>query len=119
MCSLFAKVPVCRYQNVNMCGSRGGEAGGPPPENHKFKGFTSNIGPDPQENYKATKPAVNVGPLSARQRNAIYMAFCCRADDGPLIEVFGSSLPSQKKDKSVVKVGPPLTKFSGSAHGKG
>ena len=35
----------------------------------------------------------------------------------PLIVVFGSSLPSsKKKKKNVVKVGPPLTKLSGSAH---
>ena len=49
-----------------------------------------------------------------------------QADDGPLILVFGSSLPSSryilssphqlKKEKNVVKVGPPLTKLSGSAH---
>ena len=40
------------------------------------------------------------------------MAFGWRADVGPLIMVFGSSLPSSSK-KTVVK--PPLTKFSGSA----
>ena len=40
------------------------------------------------------------------------------ADDGPLIVVFGSSQPSTTKikEKNVVKVGAPLTKFSGSAH---
>ena len=43
------------------------------------------------------------------------MAFRWRADDGPLKGVFGFSLPSSKK-KNVVKVGPPLTKFTGSAH---
>ena len=41
------------------------------------------------------------------------MAFRLRADDGPLIVVLiGSSLPSKK---NLVKVGPPLTKLSGSA----
>ena len=43
------------------------------------------------------------------------MAFRWRADDGSLIVVFGPSHPHQLK-KNVVKVGPPLTKFSGSAH---
>ena len=43
----------------------------PPPENQKNIGFFSNTGPDPLKNHKATKPAFNVGPLSARQRNAI------------------------------------------------
>ena len=46
----------------------------PPPllKNHKNIGFPkSNICPDPLNNHKATKPAFNVGPTSARQRNAI------------------------------------------------
>ena len=45
------------------------------------------------------------------------MAFRWRADDGPLIVIFGSSHPSstKKQQKNVVKVRPPLTKFSGSA----
>ena len=36
------------------------------------------------------------------------MAFPWQADDGPLIVVWGSSLPSSTKN-NVVKVGPPLT----------
>ena len=45
-----------------MRGSRGGRGlrGPYPPENHKAIGFLSNTGPDPLENYKATKPAVNI-----------------------------------------------------------
>ena len=49
-------------------------AGGPDPpswKNHKNIGVLSNIGPDPLKIHKATKPAFNVGPSSARQRNAI------------------------------------------------
>ena len=38
-----------------------------PPENHKNIGFLSNIGPDPLK----AKPAFDVGPSSARQRNDI------------------------------------------------
>ena len=64
-------------------------------KNHKNTGFLSNTGQDPLKNHKATKPAFNVGPSLARQRNAILMVFCWRADDG---------------------WGPPLTKRSGSAH---
>ena len=49
------------------------------------------------------------------------MAFCWLADDGPLIVVVGSSLPSltKKNIKKIkkVKVGPPLIKFSGFACG--
>ena len=50
------------------------------------------------------------------------MVISWRANDGPLKVVFGSSLPSLTKKeimiiiKNVVKVGPPLTKLSGSAH---
>ena len=55
-----------------MRGSRGG-GGGPDPhqENHKALGFRINTGLDLMENHKATKAAFNVGPPSARQRNAI------------------------------------------------
>ena len=59
-----------------------------PLQNHKNMGFRCNTGPDPLENHKATQPAFNVGTSSARQRNAILMAYRWRADDGPLIVVF-------------------------------
>ena len=52
----------------------GGQGSGTPLlENDKFKakGFLNHTGPDPLENNKATKPAFNVGPSSARQRNAM------------------------------------------------
>ena len=68
---------------------RGGDRGsGHPLANHKNIGFFSNTGPDPLKNHIATNPAFNVGPSSARQRNAISMAFRWRVDDGPLIVVF-------------------------------
>ena len=49
---------------------------------------------------------------------SIIPAGCLRADDGPLIVIFGSTSPHQqkKKKKNVVKVGPPLTKLFGSVH---
>ena len=87
----------------------------PPAGNDKNIGFLSNIDLVSLKNHKATKPAFNGGPLSARQRNAISMAFHWRADDGPFIAVLGSSLPSSTK-KGGIKFGPPLTKLSGSAH---
>ena len=47
-----------------MSGSRGvgGRGSMAPLKNHTAIGVLSNIGPDPLENYKATKPAFNVGP---------------------------------------------------------
>ena len=50
-----------------------------------------------------TKPTFNVGPSSARQRNAIGMAFRWRADDGPLSVVFGSPVT---KNTSLLKLDP-------------
>ena len=57
--------------------------------------------------------AFNVRPSSARQRNAILMAFRWSADDGSLLVAFGLSYL-----KKIVEVGPPLTKLSESAHAK-
>ena len=56
-----------------MRGSRGagGQGARTPLENHKNIGFLSNTGLETLKNHKATKPAFNVGPSSARQRNAI------------------------------------------------
>ena len=43
----------------------------PPLEKHKNIGFLSNTVQDPLENHNATRSAFDVGPLSARQQNAI------------------------------------------------
>ena len=53
-----------------MRGSSGGEGVRNPTETSQNIGFLSNTSLDPLKNHKATKPAFNVGPLSARQRNA-------------------------------------------------
>ena len=99
-----------------MCGPRGGGDRGPDPplKNHKNIGFSSNTGPDPLKNcsyQSSTQWWAIIGTPAKRH----FMAFCWRADDDPLIVVLGAFLPSSKK-KNVVKVGPPLTKLSGSAH---
>ena len=55
-----------------MGGSRAGNRGSEPlPEKSQKYRFLSNTGPDPLINQKATKPAFNAKPSSARQRNAI------------------------------------------------
>ena len=48
--------------------------------------------------------------------HASETVFRWRADDGPLKVGLGSSVPSSTLKTSVVKVGSPLTKPSGSAH---
>ena len=50
-------------------GGGGNMESGPPLKNHKNIEFHSNT--DPLKNHKATKPAFNVVPSSARQRNTI------------------------------------------------
>ena len=62
-------------------------------------------GPFPPGNLKATKPAFNVGPSSASQRNTIENAFRWRSDDDPFIP------PPPKKNKKKQKK-PPLTFFN-------
>ena len=49
-----------------------GQGSGPPLKNHKNIGFLSNTSPYPLKNHKAPKPAFNVGPSLARQRNACF-----------------------------------------------
>ena len=98
--------------------------GCPDPQMKKYKNkrFLCNTGPAPLNDHRATKPAFNVGPSSARQRNIIFMlmAFPWRADDGPFIAEFRSSIPTPTKRKkskeNLFKFGPPLTKLSGSAY---
>ena len=102
------------YHHARIQRGGGGRGPDPPPENHKSIGFYSYAGPDPLENHKATK---------LQCRPSICMAFRWQADDAPLLVAFGSSClsPHQQKKKEKkrcrsCRVGPPLTKLSGSAH---
>ena len=84
-------------------------------KNDKNIGFLSNIGPDPLKNHKATKPAFNLD----HHRHASETPFKWRFAGGPmmarLLWYIDPISPDQLK-KNVVKVGPPLTTLSGSAH---
>ena len=66
-----------------LMGRTQGEGGSGGPElslkNHNNTGFLCTSGPDPLQNYKTTKPELNVEPSSAHQRNA---------DDSTFIVVF-------------------------------
>ena len=55
----------------------GGHVVRTPLKTHKAIGFLSNTGPIPLENHKATKPAFNVGLLSASQRNVGRPMMAC------------------------------------------
>ena len=93
-------------------------------KNHKNIGFSSNTVPDSQKN-RSYQASIQCWGIIGTPVKRHLMAFRWRAHDGPLKVVLGSSLPSstkkkkrKNKNKIVVKVGPPLTKLSGSAHGQ-
>ena len=92
-------------------GSRGEDRGSlprppPPLKNHKNIGFLSNTGPELQK-WQSYQARFNVGSSSARQWNAIEMAFRWGADDGPLIVLFGSS---DQKNKNTLHSWTPSGK---------
>ena len=96
-----------------MCGSRGGTGGLDPLKNHKFIGFPCNTGPDP---LKITKLPTSQHSTVGHYRPASKTPFQWRFAGRPIIALFGGlwSLAPLKKNN---KVGPPLTKLSGSANG--
>ena len=94
------------------CADPEGDRGSGPPEKLQTLRFFSNFGPYPLKNHKATKPACNVWPTSARQRNAIQMAFRWRVDDGQILGVFGSIHSLTKKTQSWTS----SEKLAGSVH---
>ena len=79
-------------------GGGGGRGVRTPLKNHRNIGFSSNTGPDPLKNrsYQASIQCWAIIDTPAKRH---LMAFRWRADDGPLIVVLGSSLPSSKKQK--------------------
>ena len=91
-----------------MCGSRWGWQGvrSPPHpslKNHKNLGFLAIQVWVPLKNNKATKPAFNVGPSSARQKNAIKWRFAGGPMMAPLI-------PSSTKKKITCQIWAPSNK---------
>ena len=83
----------------------------PPPEKSQKLGFLSNTGPD-----KGTKPEFNVGLSSARQRNAFKWRFAGVQMMARLYWHLDPSPHKLRRRKNVVKVGPTMTKLSGSTH---
>ena len=102
---------------VSCADPEGGETGGPDPlKNHKNIGFSSKTcsGPLKNRSHQASIQCLAIIDTPAKRH---LMAFRWWANDGSLKVVFGSSLRSSTK--KTVKVRPPLTKFSGSAHESG
>ena len=79
----------------------GGGAGGPDPpplKNHKNIGFSSNTGPDSLKN-RGYQASIQCWAIIGTPAKRHLMAFRWRADDGPLIVVLGSAIPSSTKEK--------------------
>ena len=76
-------VMLAHSTKIKMPGPREGVAEGPAPslENRKPSGLFSNTGPDPLLNQKLPSQHSILG-------NYRPPAFCCWADDGPLLVVF-------------------------------
>ena len=72
------------------------EGGGRPPplKNHKNIGFLSNTGADPLKITNLPSLSIQSWIIISMPGKSHLMVFPLRADDGPLIVVFGSSLPS-------------------------
>ena len=101
-----------------MGGSRGGGDRGvqtPPEKSQKYRVSLQywSGSPEKSQSYQASIQCWAIIGLPAKRQ----MVFCWRADDGPFIMVFVSSIAlSTKKTKKNIKFGLPLKKLSRSAH---
>ena len=123
----FTNRPKCQNFVAHAQIQRGaGVRTAPPPlKNHKNIGFLSNTGPDRLKITKLLSQHSMLGhhwPVPVSE-----MPFKWRFAGGPMMARFKCYLESlsphqkqkkkKKKKKNVVRVGPPLAKLSGSAHG--
>ena len=106
VCALCTGSPEPSLSDI-MCGYRGGTGGPDPMKNHKNIGFSSNKGPDPLKNrsYLASIQCLAIISTPAKRH---LMGFRWRADDGPLIVLPRSSLPSSTKRKKKQKTSSKL-----------
>ena len=98
ICILACTIYSCHH----MCGSRGGTGVRVPLKNHKLIGFPSNTGPDPLKTSKLPSQHSTVG----------HWHFA----GSPIIARFWWSLEPHSPKKNLIRVEPPLTILSGSAH---
>ena len=83
----------------------------PPPEKSQKYRVSKQYWPGPPEKSQKYWASINVRPLSARQQNAMQMAFRWRADDGPLIVVCESSSLPSSTIKTLSKLDPLWQNF--------
>ena len=95
---------------------RGGTGGPDPPlKNHKYIGFLSNTGPDPLKISWLPSQHSMFGHHLHASETTFKWRFVGEPTMAPL--KWYSDPLSLHQLKKIVKVAPPLTKFSGSAHG--
>ena len=87
-------------------------------KNYKNIGSLSNTGPNPLKISKIPSQPL----MLDHHRPARETPFKWRLSGGPILAFFSciwSYLPSstKKQNKKIIRVGPPLTELSGSAHG--
>ena len=96
------------------CGTGVKESGPPPPENHKNIEYLSNTGPDPLKFSKLPSQHSTLG----HYRHPSETPFKWRFAGVPMMARFCDIwILSPLKRCQSCRVGPPLTKLSGSAHG--
>ena len=108
ICAMYyaIRVSCCTYSCADPEGGTG--------KNHTHIGFASNSGPDPLKNHEATCQHSMLG----HHQHVIKTPFKWRFAGGAMMTGLSWYLdpPTPHQLKKAFKVGPPLTKFSGSAH---
>ena len=95
-----------------MRGSRGGGGGGGGGGRGSRPEFLSNTGLDPLKFSKVPRQY----SMLDHYRHASEMPFKCCFTGGPIMVAFSGIWILSLKKKKNVRFGPPLAKFSGSAH---
>ena len=96
---------VRSHARIQRGGTGGPDPPPPPPKNHKNIEFLSNTGPDPQEFSKLPSQHSTLGHHRHVSETPLIKAFRWRADDGPLLVIFGSSLPYKRRKKPLSEFG--------------
>ena len=102
-----------------MCGSKGGTGGPDPPENHKNIGFPSITDLDLLKITKQQSQHLMwaiISPPAKRHFNGVSLVGRYLPAYGDLWSLAPLVKNKTNKKNKFIRVGPPLTKLSGSAH---
>ena len=96
--------------HIRMGGSRGGAGGSDPLKNHNTIGLQP-YWPGSPEKSQVYKASIQCWAINGTTVKLHFNGVCWRADVGPLMVVFGSSLPSSTKKKTLSKSDPLWQNF--------